>query len=229
MFGVAREAVDKPWNVTYGCHKRKHFFTFSGGCMRFLAFLVASLTACAMLASPAKADFQLPVSLAQVAGSPIRIDGCTASRGDSPGGYLNDYYVRGNASFTNLYSSPATEVDITIHFQGAYGNHDALVVKRGNFAPGVRVDPKRRAWIAMLQPYTTNIDVDGSREIDIWGTVSATCEPMAAEFADGTVWNIATGMLKSAQQSAAAPPPPGELAPAKCAYDAVRKEYVCPQ
>lgn len=176
---------------------------------RVKGLLVVAMIALSAFALPANAaDIMLPTSVEQVAGSPIRIDGCTAQQTDSAGGYLDDYYIRGNASFTNLSSQPATEVDILIHYRGAYGNHDAMLIKRGSFAPGIRIDPKRRAWVAMLQPEAMNIDTDGSTEIDIWGTVSAECAPVAARFADGTVWTFLIKPPTSAQSPSSPHPPP---------------------
>lgn len=142
---------------------------------------------------------------------------------DSEGGYVSDFYIRGNASFINHYSAPATAVLIQIHYRGAYGDHDAYIIKRGNFAPGVQIDPKRRAWVAMLQPEALNIDLDGAREIDIWNTIGATCSVVGVDFADGTNWTS----LKANDQSPFTGVTPAPMPTKKCAYNAKTKAYEC--
>lgn len=177
------------------------------------------LTLCA-ISRAMGADVDLPTSVSVIPGSPVEAVGCTAQRTDSEGGYLSDYYIRGNASFMNHADQPATVVVIQIHYQGAYGNHDTLLTKRGKFAPGVRIDPHRNALVAMLQPEALNIDTDGSREIDIWNTVSATCAVVGVRFEDGTVWRY--GQPQSTPEPLFTPAP---LAAPKCKWNG--KQYVC--
>lgn len=179
--------------------------------------LVSILTAAA-----SAADIALPAKAVPVYGAPVQAVGCTAQSTDSDGGYLSEYYIRGNGSFVNSSLQPATEVVMEIHYSGAYGDHDVLLDKTGTFAPGQRIDPKRRAWVALLQPEALNTDVDGSREIDIWGTVSATCSVIAAKFADGSVWR-ATDEPKSPTPTMTAAPMPAK----KCVYDPKSNQYTC--
>ena len=195
--------------------------------MNLLTYVI-TLTILAYSSIPARAaDTPLPASAQAIAGAPVQAVGCTAERTDSQGGYLADFYIRGNASFVNDSSQPATAVDILIHYEGAYGNHDILLTKRGSFAPGVRIDPKRRTLIAMLQPETLNIDTDGSREIDIWNTVSATCTVVAAQFADGSVWRY-DEPSKPLKQLWFDPKTLATPAPSKCHWDSASNRYSCP-